>query len=268
MTRLLLTTAALVAIAMTGAANAADLPLPPPVYRAPPPPLVYNWTGCYVGAGYGYGLWTQDTSVVTSPGGVGVTQTTTNGGKGWFGQGQVGCDYQFGLPLGSFWSPNVVIGAFADYEYAGSNGLRGTLSVPGGLPGGAAFGAEGLPWTWSAGARAGFLVTPKFLTYFSGGYTQANFNQVNFQTSGGAATGTFMAANTYNGWFLGSGFEYGFDILPGLFLKTEYRYSSYSTATLPVLLTGGAPTGFAINSTKYTQMVSTELVYRFNWFGH
>ena len=60
MTRLLLTTAALVAIAMTGAANAADLPLPPPVYRAPPPPLVYNWTGCYVGAGYGYGLWTED----------------------------------------------------------------------------------------------------------------------------------------------------------------------------------------------------------------
>ena len=38
-------------------------------------------------------------------------------------QGQVGCDYQFSLPLGSFWSPNVVIGAFADYEYAGSNGF-------------------------------------------------------------------------------------------------------------------------------------------------
>ena len=68
MTRLLLTTAALVAIAMTGAANAADLPLPPPVYTAPPPPLVYNWTGCYVGAGYGYGMWTQDTTAVNAAG--------------------------------------------------------------------------------------------------------------------------------------------------------------------------------------------------------
>ena len=39
-----------------------------------------------------------------------------------------------------------------------------------------------MPWTWAAGARAGFLVTPKFLTYFDGGYTQANFSRVNFQT--------------------------------------------------------------------------------------
>ena len=235
MTRLLLTTAALVAIAMTGAANAADLPLPPPVYRAPPPPLVYNWTGCYVGAGYGYGLWNQDANCrQLRPGNCGVTQPTTNGGKGWFGQGQVGCDYQFGLPLGSFWSPNVVIGAFADYDYAGNNGLRGTCNFRRG-----AIGGENMPWTWAAGARAGFLVTPKFLTYFDGGYTQANFNQVNFQNSvNGAPLGLLVRANTYNGWFIGSGFEYGFDILPGLFFKTEYRYSSYNTANLP--LTGAA----------------------------
>ena len=71
-----------------------------------------------------------------------------------------------------------MIGAFADYEFAGSDGLRGTLAVPAG-----GFGSENMPWTWAAGARAGFLVTPKFLTYFDGGYTQANFNQVNFQNS-------------------------------------------------------------------------------------
>ena len=260
MTRLLLTTAALVAIAMTGAANAADLPLPPPVYSGAAPAAVYNWTGCYVGAGYGYGMWTQDTTGVNAAGI--AAQQTTNGGKGWFGQGQVGCDYQFRMPL-SFWSPNVVIGAFSDYEFAGS-GLRGTMAVPGvGI-----FGSENMPWTWAAGARAGFLVTPKFLTYFDGGYTQANFSGVNFQNSiTGAATATSVAANTYNGWFLGSGFEYGFDILPGLFFKTEYRYSSYNTANLPVL-NGGAATGNLINSTKYTQMISTELVYRFNWFNH
>src|SRR5271166_4601792 len=116
MTRLLLTTAALVAIAMTGAANAADLSLPPPVYRAPPPPLVYNWTGCYIAGGGGYALYTQDTTVTSA---LGTSQQLTNGGRGWFGQGQGGCDYQFGLPLGSFWSPNVVIGAFGDYEYDG-----------------------------------------------------------------------------------------------------------------------------------------------------
>ena len=125
MTRLLLTSAALVAIAMTGAAKAADLPLPPPVYRAPPPPAVYNWTGCYVAGGVGYAMW-NDTNFGTGAGG---TQPINNSGRGWYGVGQTGCDYQFGLPLGSFWSPNVVIGAFADYGWGG-NSVRGTFEQP------------------------------------------------------------------------------------------------------------------------------------------
>jgi outer membrane immunogenic protein len=233
--------------------------MPGPVYNTPPPP-VYNWTGCYVGAGGGYGMWTQDTTGSTA--GI-AAQQTTNGGKGWFGQGQAGCDYQFPLPL-SFWNPNVVIGAFADYEYAG-NGLRGTLAVPATD----SFGGENMPWTWAAGARAGVLVTPRFLTYFDVGYTRANFSQVNFQSGvTGAPQGFFVAANTYNGWFIGSGFEYSFAFLPGLFIKTEYRYSSFNSANLPVLTAAGGASPFAINSTKYTQLVSTELVWRFNWFGY
>ena len=260
MNRLIFATAALVTLATIGSAGAADLPMPAPVYNAPPPP-VYNWTGCYVGGGGGYGMWSQDTT--GSIAGI-AAQQTTNGGKGWFGQGQAGCDYQFRLPFLSFWSPNVVVGAFADYEYAG-NGLRGTLAVPAVN----SFGGENMPWTWAAGARAGVLVTPKFLTYFDGGYTQANFSQVNFQNGvTGAPQGFFVGANTYSGWFIGSGFEYSFDFLPGLFFKTEYRYSTFNSANLPVLTAAGGASPFAINSTKYTQLVSTELVWRFNWFGY
>ena len=50
---------------MSGAAMAADLPMPAPapVYKAPPPP-VYNWTGCYIGGGGGYGMWGQDLSLI------------------------------------------------------------------------------------------------------------------------------------------------------------------------------------------------------------
>jgi len=261
MTRLLLTTAAVVAIAMTSAANAADLPMPAPVYKAPPPPVVYNWTGCYVGGGGGYGMWNQDSAPFITATGTALATSTTSGGRGWFGQGQVGCDYQFGLPLGSFWSPQVVIGAFGDYEWSGSS-MRGTLVSPLG-----GFGAETMPWTWAAGARAGVLVTPKFLTYFDGGYTQVSFSSVNSLSPLGAPTGFMTNANTYNGWFIGSGFEYSFDFLPGLFFKTEYRYSTYNTANLPIVTLAGAPTGLSLSSTKYTQMVSTELVWRFNWFG-
>jgi len=232
----------------SGAAIAADLPPPELAYKAPPPP-VYNWTGCYVGGGAGYGMWNQDVVAETFPGLVQAGPTLTNGGRGWFGQGQGGCDYQFSLPL-PFWSPNVVIGAFGDYE---AGNLRGTVTIP--TTG--TFGAESMNNAWAVGGRAGVLVTPKFLTYFDGGYTQANFGQVNFS----APPGT-IASNTYNGWFIGSGFEYSFDFLPGLFFKTEYRYSTYSTANLPII-----PTAFALNSTKYIQMVSTELVWRFNFGG-
>ena len=263
MTRLLLTTAALVAIAMTGAANAADLPPPPPVYRAPPPPAVYNWTGCYVAGGAGYAMWNNSNFVTAGSGGPAITQPINNSGKGWYGVGQTGCDYQTSLPLGSFWSPNIVIGAFADYGWGG-NSVRGTFSSP------LTMGGKSMPWTWAAGARAGFLVTPKFLSYFDGGFTQANFSSVNLQNAAtGAATPFSFNSNTVNGWFLGSGFEYSFDMLPGLFFKTEYRYSSYNTSNLPVVVTAtGAATPFGVSSTKYVQAITSELVWRFNWFNH
>jgi len=245
---------------MSGGAMAADLPMPEVVYKALPPPPVYNWTGCYIGGGGGYGMWGQD-SYVRNGAGAQITNNITDGGKGWFGQGQAGCDYQFSTPILNI---NAVIGAFADYDF---DNLRGTSTTPLGV------GTETETGNWSAGLRAGWLVTPRFLSYFDGGYTQAHFNQVNYSglLAGAGPAGFSLAAQTYNGWFLGSGFEYALDILPipGLFLKTEYRYSSYSSANVPFLSTAtGAPLATTLNSAKYIQMISTELVWRFNWFGY
>ena len=64
-----------------------------------------------------------------------------------------------------------------------------------------------------------------------------------------------MPAKTYNGWFIGSGYEYAFDWLPipGLFWKTEYRYSQYNSATPSFVTTAGVPTSFSLNTTKFTQ---------------
>ncbi len=81
--------------------------------------------------------------------------------------------------------------------------------------------------------------------------------------------GFSFSSNTANGWFIGSGFEYSFDMLPGLFFKTEYRYSSYNTSNLPIVVTAtGAATGSSVSSTKYVQAITSELVWRFNWFNH
>jgi outer membrane immunogenic protein len=254
-------TAALMTLAALGSAGAADLPAP--VYKSPPPPPpVYNWTGCYIGGGGGYAWWTQDNQAVTTATGAPVTAQLTNGGKGWFGQGQGGCDYQFNMPFGS-WNFPLVIGAFGDWE---GGSIRGTLSTP------VAVGSENETSTWAVGGRVGYLVSPRFLSYFDGGYTQARFGQVNFNGSlaGAGPTGVNLPAQNYNGWFIGSGFEYAFDWLPipGLFLKTEYRYSQYNSATSSFVTTAtGLPTGLSNNTQKFTQFVSTELVWRFNWWG-
>ncbi len=121
----ILATAALMTLAAFGVANAADLP--PPVYKAPPlPPPVYNWTGCYIGGGGGYGWWNQDSQVRVTGTNVPVFAQVTNGGKGWFGQGQGGCDYQFNMPLGN-WNMPIVIGAFGDWE---GGSIRGQNSNP------------------------------------------------------------------------------------------------------------------------------------------
>jgi outer membrane immunogenic protein len=256
------TAAALVTLAALGSASAADMSMPPPVYKALPPPLpVYTWTGCYVGGGGGYAMWNQQSFLTVN--GTPVTASQTNGGSGWFGQGQVGCDYQFTAP---YFGLQTVIGAFSDIEGGNINGSSTIPTVPIGLT-----GTEREQSTWAVGGRAGVLVTPRFLTYFDGGFTQARFGgtNYNFAIAGGGPSGVTLSSQTYNGWFLGSGFEYGFDWLgmSGLFLKTEFRYSQYGGNGVNVPVSGVPfPGVFALNSQKSTEFISTELVYRFNWF--
>src|SRR5436305_10427074 len=52
-----ITTTLSAAALLTGslAANAAEIPVRTPIYKAPPPPVtVWNWTGFYVGGNVGY----------------------------------------------------------------------------------------------------------------------------------------------------------------------------------------------------------------------
>jgi outer membrane immunogenic protein len=226
--------------AFTGSAIAADMPV-----KAPAAPVVQamSWTGCYVGAGGGYGMWNQENTVYNA-GGVVIAPQTTAGGRGWFGTVQGGCDYQF--------APNWVVGAFADYDFGS---LKGTPTVLG------FYGEEKLSSSWAAGGRVGYVVMPQLLAYFSGGYTQAYFDQLNVANLAGWS----VAAHTYDGFFLGSGYEYGLGWLPGLFWKTEYRFADYGTDRNAILV-GGVPSGSTADQHKYVQTIRSELVYRFNWW--
>jgi outer membrane immunogenic protein len=247
---------AALSLALAGTASAADLRRPLPV-KAPAPVAIaaYSWTGCYVGAGGGYGMWNQDNQYsVTGVGPVGAEVQT--GGRGWFGTVQVGCDYQI--------APSIVIGAFGDYDFGS---IKGDMAH--GLIGGVV-GDEKLKSSWAAGGRIGWVpwTSQQFMVFVSGGYTQARFSDVNFRTIGGNAPTAFsVGKNTYDGWFIGSGYEYGLGFLPGLFWKTEYRFAQYGDETLQILLAGAPFVGNFVNSEKYVHTVRSEIVWRFNFGG-
>src|SRR5262245_2033142 len=282
---------AVVALAAGGTAGAADLrpPPPPPVMKvAPlPPPPVYNWSGCYVAAGGGYGVFNTDRDVVSefvnigagtivaytngAPTGTVITGKETFGGRGYLATAQFGCDLQF---AGSF-----VIGAFADAYWTNMRGDHALFGV--------LFGQQELRWSWAAGGRIGWLVTPNLLTFFSGGYTQAEFREVDLAVGQASAialgvgftlaaaqgaSGLQLGSQRYSGWFLGSGVEYAFTWWPGLFWKTEYRFADYGSRTVSIncvnATTCGAlgPIGIAERIHPYVQTVRSEVVWRF-WGG-
>jgi outer membrane immunogenic protein len=124
---------------------------------------------------------------------------------------------------------------------------------------------------WYAGGRIGYLITPTLLGYVDGGYTETRFDQGNFAPLVPGGTSETMPANTYNGWFLGGGYEYAlnFDWLPirGLYWRTEYRFSEYESANLPLTFTTGVATGNGEHITPYVQTITSSLVWRFNWPG-
>jgi hypothetical protein len=268
MKKLLLTSIAGLVLA-SGSAFAADLP-PAPLYKAPPPPPpAYSWTGCYVDAGGGYGLWNRDHYLQTDeplagvPPFSAVTTTTTNGGRGWLGRFGAGCDYQ----AGSFLGGNIVLGVFGDYD---ADSLRGTFDEP-------AIGissTEKETGAWAVGGRVGYAVTPAMLWYMDGGYTESRFAAQNFglTISPFTAPGITIASTTYHGWFLGSGTDTALSaFLPslpsGLFLRSEFRWSSFDGKDDPILALG-VPTGLGEHVSTYVETITTSLVYKFNWMGH
>jgi outer membrane immunogenic protein len=246
------------AAAFTGSAVAADLPAR--TYSKAPAPVAYapSWTGCYVGGGGGYGLWNQENTLfIDGPPRTQLSQTTTEGGRGYFGTVQAGCDYQFPAMGTSF-----VVGAFGDYDFSS---LKANVTPVFSL-----IGQEKMSSAWSVGGRVGWVALPGLLTYFSGGYTEATFDQVNLSSVALPPTPPtfFFDKRTYKGWFLGAGDEYALNFLPGLFWKTEYRFSEFDAATNVLrAFPTGTPFGDSIDSKKFVHTVRSELTYHFNWGG-
>jgi outer membrane immunogenic protein len=252
--------------AFTGSAVAADLGARP-YTKAPAVAPAVSWTGCWVSGGGGYGISRTNRDSRDAVTGALTVANGTSGSDGWLATAGVGCDYQF--------SGRWVVGAFADGTWSDINGDH-QWRVFG--PGTSFDGRAKQDWAWAAGARVGYLVSPTFLSYVNAGYTQAHYEAYNLfeSTAPFAATGLQVPGQTFDGFFVGTGFEYHLDWIPGLFVKSEGRAAYYdrkdsrlSCVGVGTQCAGAGPDPFGnIDSRKpivYT--AKTELVYRFNWGG-
>jgi outer membrane immunogenic protein len=250
---------------VAGTAMAADMPVKA-YLKAPPPPAV-TFTGCYLDAGGGYGLWNQEHSDSTTFAGVpGTTISQTDGGRGWLGRVGGGCDYQV--------SQSFVIGFLGDYDFMSLSGTNAPLEVTGGAPFFPISATEKESAAWYVGGRLGYLITPSVLSFVDVGWTGTRFDAQSETTNSGAPIGFGYRNHNYSGWFLGGGTETSIaGFLPGLpnglYWRSEYRFSQYNRSDLSeISLTTGVPDGNVEHTKPFVQTVTSSLVWRFNWMGH
>jgi len=282
------------ALALTGAALAADLPsrAPPPVYIPPPP--IFTWTGLYVGINAGY-TWSNSNSVNTVTADVfgnpairggpafGVASAALATGSvsvkdnGFIGGGQIGYNYQF--------ANSFVVGLEADIQgIAASNGRTSVFSqaTATGFPGNpidqTLSSSRKQDYLGTVRGRLGFTIAPTLLVYGTGGVaygqTQSSTSITQFVEAAPAnysSFGTF--SNTRVGWTAGGGIEWLF--APNWSVKAEYLYYDLGSVTYGLsplqnfniagtLFTSGTP----VSRTRFTgNIVRAGLNYHFNLWG-
>lgn len=212
--KLLLASAAVVA--MSGGAMAADLamPGPAPAMAAPAPG---NWDGPYIGAniGYGWGFADHQPAAPIGPGGNGFDINPS----GFLIGGQIG--YNFHL------SDVIVAGVEGSVDWSNESG---STNLIGGTT------TQRINWDGNIVAKLGYDAGA-FLPYIDAGVAFANSTRSN---TGGPASST----NTQTGWTVGAGLEYM--LADNLSAFISYNYADYGTAKYN---TGGGPNQPSIHLT-------------------
>ena len=233
MKKFLLGTVALVALAATVPALAADLGArtyaKAPAYAVP----IYNWTGFYIGGHVG-GAFSSDNNFN------GLALTNSSSGR-FLGGLQAGADYQF--------APNWVAGIEGQYSWLASNN-NGAI-----FPNGLVYtnNQRGLG---SLTGRVGYTWGPGLL-YAKGGYAYSDNRDT--LTFAGVPVPFALSSGHQNGYTVGAGVEYMF--APNWSAKAEYMYYNFGNSQFvaPAAL---VPFG-SFHNDDHTLKVGVN--YRFNW---
>jgi outer membrane immunogenic protein len=235
---------AFTALAFTGSAFAADMPVP--VRKAPPAPAYYvpTWTGCSFGANAG-GIFEHTTFHRTAQGAVPLndnfgSQSPASGAVG----GQIGCDYQAG---------NWVFGAQGLMD---ATFLKGSNPIP---PFPTFTLRDRTPWYATTTARVGYTVTPSVLLYGKGGAAFVR-NELSVYGPNGGLSET--AKSDKVGWTAGGGVEWMY--IPNVSVFLEYQHLDFGSksnafTTAPGAI--GAPD--VVASKQHFDTVMTGLNFHF-----
>ncbi len=222
-----ISTSLITLLALQGAAVAADLPSlkGPPA----PPPLIFSWTGVYLGTHVGYGLntiseqgsdFTPGFSGLGNP--VGYSQSYSS--RGPLTGFQIGYNKQFG---------HFVLGGEWDVEYAGQNTSKTLFNSLGLATGGPTQTNIQDNFRWSVRGRAGYA-DGRSLYYLTGGLVNGGYNVTQNYWNLAGATPYNPGNDAFNverfGWTIGAGIEYAFT--DRWSANVEYRHSDFGTAVV------------------------------------
>jgi outer membrane immunogenic protein len=240
-----------VVMGFSTAASAADFPVYP-AKAALPMPVIFSWTGCYVGA---VGGWNQGHSEQIAR----ASQTPVDGlpltGKfdmtGSIAGGTIGCNIQIS---------NFVIGAENDFSWTNTNG---TVAV---LPPFVAGGTSGTREKWMDTFRGRFgYAIDRFMIYGTAGVAVTG---TDVTVSNPALFGTVTSSMQRTGWVVGLGGEFAVwsagwaDVT----LKVEYLHAGFESKQYfvpPVVING--ITIVTRDTALSNDMVRAGLNFKFNW---
>jgi outer membrane immunogenic protein len=197
------------------AVSAADLPI-----KAPPPIIIYDWTGFYVGGAAGGSIGTSDHIDVAT----GVSDALGYNITGWLVGGTLGYNWQ----VSSF-----VFGFEGDASWANETGRNVDIGLaPPANPAFTSLTKE--TWVATVRGRAGYAVD-NLLFYATGGYAAAGVE------AGVKDSNTNLllasATSTRSGWTAGGGLEWGF--LPNWSAKFEVLYMKFNSAAFNTIQAEG-----------------------------
>ena len=261
-----------VASVVLGTASAFAADLAPQYTKAPIMASAYNWTGFYVGANVGgqWGSADPTTSTVWTPTGYFATSSVPAiaavGAQSANSSSVTG-----GFTAGYNWQVNhAVFGLEGDINYFGFKGsATGSAVYPCCAPTAFTVSSQvSADWLATIRGRIGFLATPSWLLYATGGAAIAEVKgNFNFTDTFAAATESAAIRDTRVGWTVGAGTEYA--VGNGWSLKAEYLYvdlgrASTTSTNLTTVAFGAFPSNVYTHSVDIkSNIVRVGVNYKF-----